>query len=438
MANKILALIDCNNFFVSCERLFRPDLQGKPVVVLSSNDGCVVARSNEAKRLGVPMGAPAFKHRELFEKHKIVKFSGSFGLYGDISKRITGLLTTITPRIEVYSVDESFLDLSQMPIDDFTQWGRQVRDIILKQIGVPVSVGIAPSKTLAKLAADIAKQDDDMQGAFSFIDASSAESQKVLQNMPIEEIWGIGWRLAPKLRAEGISNAYALSQMRPRRAQQLMGIRGRQTVAELGGTSCFGLSLKGEPAQSIMRSRTFGEDTHQAFALESAIASMAARAAFALRADNLLAGRIGFFTETSRHKPGYKRWVKEIKLPQPTNDTGLITSLLINKIAEFFNSSQNHHRLGVYLYDLSPADALQTDILGQVSAGAHDRAGRRMQALDQINSKYGRGKIRYAAEDLSQAWRPKRQIRSPEYVSNWNELPNAKIKISLQKTKNII
>lgn len=429
MSDKIYALIDCNNFFVSCERLFRPDLNNKPVVVLSSNDGCVVARSNEAKRLGVPMGAPAFKHRDLFEKHKIVKFSGSFGLYGDISKRITGLLTTITPRIEVYSVDESFLDLSQMPITDFAEWGRQVREIILKQIGVPVSIGIAASKTLAKLAADIAKQDDTLNGAFSFINAGPEQTKKVLQEMPIEEIWGIGWRLAPKLRAEGISNALALSQMRPRRAQQLMGIRGRQTVAELNGTNCFSLSLKGEPAQSIMRSRTFGEDTNQAHVLESAIASMAARAAFALRSDDLLAGRIGFFTETSRHKPGYKRWVNEIKMPQPTNDTGLITSLLIDKVGEFFNSSQNHHRLGVYLYDLTPASALQTDILGEVNTGTHDRAARRMQALDKINSKYGRSKIRYAAEDLSQAWRPKQHIRSPEYVSNWNELPIAKIKI---------
>lgn len=428
MTNKIFALIDCNNFFVSCERLFRPDLQDKPVVVLSSNDGCVVARSNEAKRLGVPMGAPAFKHRELFEKHKIVKFSGSFGLYGDISKRITGLLTTITPRIEVYSVDESFLDLSQMPIDNFIGWGRQVREIILRQVGVPVSIGIAPSKTLAKLAADIAKKDDSMKGAFSFIDASPAETQQVLQNMPIEEIWGIGWRLAPKLRAEGISNAYALSQLRPRRAQQLMGIRGRQTVAELGGTSCFGLAVEGEPAQSIMRSRTFGEDTNQAHVIESAIASMAARATFTLRRGNQLAGRIGFFTETSRHKPGYRRWTRELTLPQPTNDTGLITSLLIDKLGEFFSNNQNHHRLGVYLYDLRPANALQTDILGQVSAQTHDRADRRMQALDKINSKYGRGKIRYATEDLSQAWRPKQQGRSPEYVSNWNELPIAKIK----------
>lgn len=427
MTNKIFALIDCNNFFVSCERLFRPDLQNKPVVVLSSNDGCVVARSNEAKRLGVPMGAPAFKYRDLFEKHKIVKFSGSFGLYGDISKRITGLLATITPRIEVYSVDESFLDLSQLPINNYVEWGRQVRDIILKHVGVPVSIGIAPSKTLAKLGADAAKTDKKLAGAFSFV-GSPEQSQAVLKNTPIEDIWGIGWRLAPKLRAEGISNAYGLSQVNPRRAQQLMGIRGRQTVAELNGTSCFRLSLKGDPPKSILRSRTFGEDTSQAYVLESAIASMAAQATFRLRRDNLLARKIGVFTNTNRHKPGYRRWAREITPHQPTNDTGLVTNLLVQKLGEFFNDKQSYHRLGVYLYDLIPEDSLQTDILGQVSATTHDRTARRMQAVDQINKKYGRGKVYYATEDLSQSWRPKHHIRSPQYVSDWDELPAARIK----------
>src|SRR5690348_11084984 len=156
--SSVYALIDCNNFFVSCERVFRPDLEGKPVVVLSSNDGCAVARSNEAKRLGIPMGAPAFKYRDVFAKHKVVQFSANFELYGDVSKRITSLLTTITPRIEVYSVDESFLDITELPITDYEEWGRGVRASILQHVGVPVSIGIATSKTLAKLAAEIPKK----------------------------------------------------------------------------------------------------------------------------------------------------------------------------------------------------------------------------------------------------------------------------------------
>ena len=181
----VFALIDCNNFFVSCERLFRPDLEGKPVVVLSSNDGCVVARSNEAKHLGVPMGAPAFKWRELFRREHVTTFSANFGLYGDVSKRITALLITVTPRIEIYSVDESFLDISSLPLEDYRVWGKAVRASILQHIGVPVSIGIAPTKTLAKLASEIAKQQERHGGTFSFIDLETAAREDALNSVPV-------------------------------------------------------------------------------------------------------------------------------------------------------------------------------------------------------------------------------------------------------------
>ncbi|HEY5667595.1 MAG TPA: hypothetical protein VIR03_00355, partial [Candidatus Saccharimonadales bacterium] len=231
--SKIYALIDCNNFFVSCERIFRPDLEGKPVVVLSSNDGCAVARSNEAKRLGIPMGAPAFKYREIFDKYGIVRFSGNFELYGDVSKRITSLLTTITPRIEVYSVDESFLDITELPITDYEEWGKGVRAAILKYVGVPVSIGIARSKTLAKLAAEIPKKYEGYHGAFSFVGLTPSRREAAMRAMPIQDIWGVGWRLTPRLKAEGIQTAWDLANMRPQRAQQLIGIHGRQMVSEL-------------------------------------------------------------------------------------------------------------------------------------------------------------------------------------------------------------
>lgn len=423
----VFALIDCNNFFVSCERLFRPDLENKPVVVLSSNDGCVVARSNEAKVLGVPMGAPAFKYKYLFRQHNIATFSANFEIYGDISKRITALLTTVTPKIEIYSVDESFLDLSTLPITDYAAWGRVVRASIFKNIGVPVSIGIAPTKTLAKLGADLAKTDTAYQGVVDWIQAPEEWRQQALARMPITDIWGVGWRLAPKLKAEGVSTALHLAQLRPQHAQQLMGIHGRQMVAELNGTSCYPLEREHKKAQSIMRSRTFGEDTNQAHVLESAIADMASRAAHTLRHEDLLARRIGFFTETSRHKPGFRHWAPELKLAQPTNDTGLIISLLIAKLGEIYNRSQMYHRLGVFLYDLLPSTALQTDILGNVNPDVHDKATARMQAIDDINTKHGKHKIYYAAEDLGKSWQPKHHIRSPRYVSNWNELPQAHI-----------
>lgn len=425
--DSVYVLIDCNNFFVSCERLFRPDLEGKPVIVLSSNDGCVVARSNEAKKLGVPMGAPAFKHRELFRKHNITLFSGSFELYGDISRRITALLTTITPRIEIYSVDESFLDIGALPIADYEEWGRKVREIIYKNIGVPVSLGIAPTKTLAKLASHIAKQNETFKGACSFINMAQDTRDELLQSLPIEEVWGVGWRLAPKLRAEGIVSVYGLANMRPQRAQQLMGINGRQMVSELNGISCYGLTPEHSPAKSIMRSRTFGEEVSHAYAIESAIASMTARAGYQLRRDKLLARRIGFFVATNRHKPGYRRWAKEIKLAMPTNDTGRIISMLVEEFGKIYSNKQRYYRLGVFLHDFIPQDALQTDLFGSVDPAQHDRARARMDAVDAINTKWGRSKIRFAAEDLNNDWKPRRRIGSPRYVSQWEELPEAHI-----------
>lgn len=422
---RTFALIDCNNFFVSCERIFRPDLEGKPVVVLSSNDGCAVARSNEAKRLGVPMGAPAFKFRDLFRQHNIVQFSANFELYGDISKRITQVLTEVTPRIEVYSVDESFLDLSALSIRDYEAWGKAVRDRIWREIGVPVSIGVATSKTLAKLAAETAKQQPALDGVFSFVNKSEAETAAVLSDMPIRDVWGVGRQLAPKLRAEGVGNALSLARLRPQRAQQLMGVHGRQLVSELNGVDCHALTPEHTVAKSIMRSRTFGQDTGEEHVLEAAIASLGAQAAFRLRRAGLLARRIGVFTNTNRHKPGYRRWARERTLDMPTHDSGLIISKLIEEMHDIFNPQQQYHRLGVFLYDFVPADGLQTDLLGQVNPAQHDRASARMLALDQINKRHGKGRIYFAAEDLSKSWQPKHQIRSPRYVSNWGELPEA-------------
>jgi DNA polymerase V len=373
------------------------------------------------------MGAPAFKYRQLFQERGIVQFSGSFELYGDISKRITALLATITPRIEIYSVDESFLDVSELPIADYAEWGRIVRDTVYKNIGVPVSIGIATSKTLAKLASEIAKQHDEYQGAFSFIGLDPSKKAAILAQMPVEEIWGVGRKLAPRLRAEGAGTALALSEMRPQHAQQLMGIHGRQMVAELNGTSCYGLTPEHAVAKSILRSRTFGEDTNQAHVLEAAIANLSARAAFHLRSQKLTTRRIGLFTETNRHKPGYRSWTREIVLDMPTNDTGTIIGKLVEVLGPFYTNKQEYHRFGVFLHDFNPEDGLQTDLLGYVDPAADDRSKSRMEALDAINTKWGKGKIHYASEGLSKVWQPRRNIRSPRYVSDWNELPEAHI-----------
>lgn len=423
----VYALIDCNNFFVSCERVFRPELEGKPVVVLSSNDGCVVARSNESKAIGIPMGAPAFKYRDLFRQKQIVQFSANFELYGNISKRITEILTQVTPRIEVYSVDESFLDLRELNIKDYTAWATAIRDRIWREVGVPVSLGIAPSKTLAKLGTELAKKQLDRNGVVDLVTATTEELEQALHQTPLKDIWGVGWKLAPKLRAEGVSTALHMAQMRPQHAQQLMGVHGRQLVSELNGVSCYELERVGRIAKSIMRSRTFGEDTNQAYVLEAAIASLASSAAYSLRSHGLLAKKIGIFTMTNKHKPGFRRWSREETLGTPTNDSGEIIGQLVKQLGDFYNPGQAYHRLGVFLYDFVPEGALQVDLLGHVNTETHDKSKARMAAVDYINSRMGKGKLYYAAEDLSRSWQPKHIIRSPRYVSQWDELPQARI-----------
>ncbi len=419
-ASPLFALIDCNNFFVSCERLFRPGLQDKPVVVLSSNDGCVIARSNEAKTLGIPMGAPAFKYREVFKRKRVVQFSANFELYGDISRRIIALLASITPRLEIYSIDEAFLDLQHLPITDFAAWGIEARTRIFRWVGVPVSIGIAPTKTLAKLASEQAKASTAASGVLTLDQRSSAP---YLASTDIQHVWGIGWRLAPKLKATGLYTAQALAGLSPQYAQQLMGVRGRQIVAELNGTSCFPLQTEQKARQIIARSRTFGHDTDDFASLQSAIATFTVRASFRLRQDDQLASRIGLFLTTNRQKPGHQSWSKEVVLPQPTADTGQLIALLVRELERLYQPHTPYHRAGIWLSGLSSARSLQTDILGQVNVPAHTASQTRMAAIDTINERFGNSTVDYASTRLANIWQPLQANKSPAYTTDWTNIP---------------
>jgi len=423
----VYALIDCNNFFVSCERLFQPELNQRPVVVLSSNDGCAVSRSKEAKDLGIPMGAPLFKWRDIFERHGVVTFSANFELYGDISERITNLLASITPRIEVYSVDESFLDLTELDIADYEAWGRMVRESILKHVGVPVSVGIATSKTLAKAANDRAKKIPELQGSLDLTEPGE-RTERYLAGLPVQDIWGVGWKLAPKLRAEGVHTALDLRQMNYHHAQQLMGIHGRHMVYELNGTACLPLMKEHKPQQMIMRGRQFGEDVREFYVIESAVASLAARAAAALRRDHQLARGAAVILRTNRHKPGYQQFFEPVRFYTPTSDTSVITSQLVRMLQSSFKSGLEYHKADVLLYDLIAEDQLQIDLLGTVDLQVDERSRRKMRALDAINQRHGRGSLKFAAENLSQLWQPRKRLSSPRYTSTWQELPEVHLR----------
>lgn len=387
------------------------------MVVLSSNDGCAVARSNEAKALGIPMGAPAFKYRQLFKDEGVVQCSANFELYGDISSRIVRLLTDVTPRTEVYSVDESFLDLSQLEITDYQQWGHWLRERLLREIGIPVAIGIAPSKTLAKLADHRAKLADNV------LDITHEGRALHLLQTPVNEVWGVGWRLAPKLKAEGIYNALDLSQMSPRLAQQVMGVQGRRLVMELNGTSCHALDPIGKVRQTIMHGRQFGEDTNQFQVIEAAIARLTGRAMRKLRKEGLLTKSAAFRLTTNRHHPGYTRLGRNLRFATPTADTGFITKRLIECLEATLNPNLFYHRADVMFYDLVDANRLQPDFFNHLNLAQLAASQTRLQAFDSINNRYGNGTIRYAAEDLSQSWQPRRNYVSPTYTTDWSKLP---------------
>ncbi len=429
MNQPLFALIDCNNFFVSCERLFRPDLEDKPVVVLSSNDGCVVARSAEARACGIKMAAPAFKSKQIFKDHDVVQFSANFELYGDISRRITEVLTTITPRLEVYSIDESFLDISQLDISDYTAWAQTIRQKLYTWIGVPVSIGVAPTKTLAKLASERAKQSPELAGVL-VLSENTEQRAAYLEQTLLEDIWGIGWRRAPELRARGLASAADIAALSPTQGHKLFGsVHGERLVRELGGQSCLPLEQVHKEQKMISATRTFGQDTNQAHVVEAALASFVARAASRLRSQKLLCSRLSIFLTSDRHKPGYQKWSREVILDQPTADTGYLTGLANHLFADIYDSSAEYHRGGVLLSDFSPDTILQTDMLGNRSPDTFDASKRRMQAVDSLHHKYNKRLIRYASEDLAQTWQPKHNIRSPRYTTSWDEL--AKVKIAL-------
>lgn len=422
----MIALIDCNNFFVSCERLFRPDLSSKPVVVLSSNDGCVVSRSNEAKALGIPMAAPAFKSKQVFKENGVVQFSANFELYGDISRRIIQLLTTITPQIEIYSVDESFLDLSQLNISDYTGWGEQIAELIERWVGVPVSIGIAKTKTLAKLASDKAKKDPSLNGVKLL--NKKEDLGPALKSTAIEDIWGIGRALAPKLRAASLTSAQDIANLQPRVARQLFGgVRGEQLVRELNEEVCWPLSFNSPDTKSIARTRTFGEDTSEFFVIEAAIASFVTQAAYRLRASHQLARSAHLFLTTNRNKPNYRKFELEIGLDVPSSDSGLLISRLVGALSEVYEPNISYHRAGITLSNFVPEQELQLDLLGKVNVQQHDKESSRMRAVDKLNKRHGKNKVHYAAEDLGNSWQPARNRRSPRYTTEWGELPGVKI-----------
>jgi len=300
-----------------------------------------------------------------------------------------------------------------------------VRAHILKHVGVPVSIGVAGSKTLAKAANHWAKKHPETGGSMAALEPPATAT--VLAGTPVADIWGVGWKLAPRLKAEGIHTALDLKAMNPHHAQQLMGIRGRQMVEELNGTACFPLQKEHKPQQMIMRGRQFGEDTREFYVIESAIASLAARAAAALRREHQLARQAAVVLRTNRHRPGYQQVSESVQFYTPTADTGIITSQLTRMLASSWRGGLDYHRADVLLHDFVPETGLQTDLLGTVDLAADTKSSRKMRAVDQLNLRHGKGTVKFAAEHLSHSWQPRKRLMSPRYTSTWDELPEARV-----------
>ncbi len=422
MSSPVFVLVDCNNFFVSCERVFRPDLWNRPVAVLSNNDACIVARSNEVKAMGVPMGAPLFKIEHLMKGRDVTLFSANFRLYGDFSQRVVRILAQAAPNIEVYSVDESFLEVSDLPIDDLQQWAAQLGAQILQWTGIPVSIGVAPTKTLAKAAAEFAKQHLNQGGVYVVEKGDDTTRETLLRWLPVKDVWGVGWALGPKLMQRGVSTACDLSQVSETWARQHMSIRGLKTVRELKGESCLPLDYEVEPQQSIARTRSFGHNVRDYYQLEGAIATFTAQAAVKLRAQREVATGVMVFVRTPHSFEGGSGSSTVVRLVQPASDTGTLITAALQGLKIVYDPDFAYRRAGIVLAGLRSEQAWQLS-LGQ-DVPKLDKQTELMRSVDQLNTKYNTRLIRHGSEHIQKiAWYSKHQRRSPAYTTSWTELP---------------
>ncbi|PKM31170.1 MAG: DNA polymerase V subunit UmuC [Gammaproteobacteria bacterium HGW-Gammaproteobacteria-11] len=416
------ALVDCNNFYVSCERLFRPDLRGLPIVVLSNNDGCVVSRSNEAKALGVKMGVPFFEIRELIERHGIEVFSSNYALYANISDRVMSRLAEQVPAIECYSIDEAFLDLSGLPLD-LQNFGQKVRDDIGRCVGMPVCVGIAPSKTLAKLANWAAKKWIKTGGVLDLGDPQRRD--KLLALAPVSEVWGVGRRLSARLALMGIHSARDLACYDFKMLRKAFSVNLERTARELKGESCFGLEHSPEPKQMIASTRSFSQRLFAQHDLAEALTLYTSRAAEKLRAQHSLCRVVHLYIRTGVYTTGSQahRYQATITLPYPSADSRDLVKAALQGLESIYRPGPAYAKAGIMLMDLIQPGQYTPDLFQPAPRPGSDAV---MQVMDQINRHQGRGSIRIGRLRATPDWSMKREHMSPGFTSRWEDLPKAR------------
>ena len=412
------ALIDCNNFYASCERLFRPDLCGKPIVVLSNNDGCVIARSNEAKALGIKMGEPYFQIKALSKQHHINVFSSNYTLYGDLSHRVMTVIEAAWPEVEIYSIDEAFLDLSSMPAHLLEGFCIDLQKSILKWTGIPTSIGIGPTKTLAKIANHICKKE-------LKIPVFNVTNERYwLNKIGIGDVWGVGRQWEKKLKAKGINTAQDLADLNAHMIKKQYNVILMRTTMELQGIPCAGLE-EAKPKQNIMSSKSFGEMQTHFSSLAQAISSHCARACEKARSQNLVAQRLYVFVRSNPFREDLTQYAKSIecRLVNPTDDTRIITKVAKLCLRKLYKPGVHYKKVGVMLEDLIDKSPLQMDIFHQHSDEELLRKDKLMSIFDAINVRYGSHTIKLAAEGYSKPWAMRSSMRSPCYTTRWTELP---------------
>ena len=415
-----IALVDCNNFYVSSERLFQPRLEGKPVVVLSNNDGCVVSRSQKVKDLGVKMAVPWFQLKDIAKRHGIIALSSNYMLYADISNRVMRLLSQCSPHQEVYSIDESFLDLTGMA--DLTRYAQTIRSTFKQCVGIPVCVGIAPSKTLAKLANHVAKKQKCYDSVCDFNAMSAQELDTLLAQIEVGEVWGVGRRSTSRLQGMGISSVLELKRSSAKRVRAEFGVVMERIVAELNGEAYLELDDVTPPRQQIICSRSFGVSVVMLADLEQAVIAYTSRAAEKLRHQHSLAGGIQVYIRTNPHQekqPQYQQSML-LPLPEPTNDTRLLCRAVLSGLQQIYRNGYAYQKAGVMLTEIIAAASRPRTLFDDVAA--QQKSAALMETLDHINRRMGTGTLQLLGEGVRKSWAMRRGNVSQRYTTEWGEL----------------
>ncbi|GAA5316118.1 MAG: Y-family DNA polymerase [Candidatus Pelagadaptatus aseana] len=411
----MLALVDCNSFYASCEQVFRPELRGKPVVVLSNNDCFVVARSQQAKELGIGDLVNFFKVEHILRAHQVAIFSSNYPLYGDISSRVMQILNTFSPRLEVYSIDEMFLDLQGLQ-DNLINYGHSIRQTIWKQTRIPVGVGIAPTKTLAKLANHVAKKHRQATGV-CLLDTPD-KWQWVLRRLPVNKVWGVGSRLSKRLAELAIYSAWDLATADTAQVGRHTSINLERTIAELNGVSCLDLEELPPAKKQIYCSRGFGQKLNQLDQILQAVSLYARRAAEKLRGQSHLAQGLQVFLQPVTSDIGQPGRSMTIRLEYPTDDSRTLTHAAKQIVRNIYAPGYQYIKAGVGLIDLIDKKHLQQDFWQPAMSD------QLMHVIDSVNSRYGKGTLHLASEGFSKKWYMKQRYTSPAYTTEWQDLPS--------------